>query len=240
MPQQRLCPDCGAELSETVSGKLCPKCLLRAGLEESTLAHDDSEPATHAPAPTLPSPKEPSSIGPTLGDFGDYELLGEIARGGMGVIYKARQISLNRLVALKMILSGHLAGEDDVKRFHVEAEAAARLDHPAIVPIYEVGQHDGQHYFSMAYVEGRSLADQLRDGRLEPSSAAALTKEIADAVAYAHERGVIHRDLKPANVLLDAQGNPHITDFGVAKKMGGESDLTAGLEEGRFLEDRVP
>src|SRR5207253_4130101 len=118
------------------------------------------------------------------------------------VVYKARQVSLNRIVALKMILAGQLAGEDDVRRFYTEAEAAANLDHPGIVPIYEVGQHEGQHYFSMGFVEGQSLAAKLAAGPLPPREAAEVTKKICEAVAYAHSKGVIHRDLKPANILM--------------------------------------
>lgn len=158
--------------------------------------------------------------------FGGYELLQEISRGGMGVVYKARHLRLNRTVALKMILSGELAGREEVLRFHSEAEAAAQLEHPGIVPIYEIGEHQGQHFYSMAFIDGQSLADQLRDGPLPPDRAAALLVKIAQAVEFANSRGVIHRDLKPANILIDAAGSPRVTDFGVAKRMEGNSDLT--------------
>lgn len=158
--------------------------------------------------------------------FGDYELLHEIARGGMGVVYKARQVRLNRIVALKMILSGELAGDQEVKRFHKEAEAAANLDHPGIVPIFEIGRNNDQHYFSMAYIDGPSLHGKLRDGPLSSRESARLCQRIAAAVDYAHSQGVIHRDLKPGNVLLDPRGEPKVTDFGLAKRVSDDSAMT--------------
>ena len=145
----------------------------------------------------------------------------------MGIVFEARQVSLNRRVALKMILTGQLATDADVKRFRLEAEAAAILDHPGIVPIFEVGEHDGHHYFSMGYVEGESLASRLLKGPLPSRAAAALILKVAEAIAYAHERGVVHRDLKPGNILLDGSGTPRVTDFGLAKIVLGDSTLTA-------------
>jgi WD40 repeat protein/tRNA A-37 threonylcarbamoyl transferase component Bud32 len=177
--------------------------------------------------------------------FGDYELLAEIGRGGMGIVYKARQRSLNRIVALKMIRSAQLATDEEVQRFYAESESAARLDHPGIVPVYAAGEHEGSHYYSMGYVEGISLQDLIaHEAILPPLEAAELVGRVAEAIHYAHRRGVIHRDLKPANILLaqseqedalrisaqrdllELRCEPKVTDFGLSKRMGADNELT--------------
>lgn len=158
--------------------------------------------------------------------FGDYAIVSEIARGGMGVVYKAYQKSLNRLVALKMISRGEFANPEEISRFQIEAESAARLDHPGIVPVYEVGEREGRHYFSMGLVEGGSLSSAVTSQSLTHKEVAQLVLKIAEAVAYAHSKGVIHRDLKPGNVLVDKNNEPRITDFGLAKQIEDGSNLT--------------
>jgi len=215
--------------------------------ESELLSHSDPEMTAPCPSASKPTDAvaQPVPAGEATGDseedtdrsrparaaeegacFGDYELIRKVAQGGMGVVFQARQKTLNRLVALKMILAGRLATAAEVQRFRAEAEAAAQLDHPGIVPIYEVGEHAGQHYFSMGYVDGDSLAAKVKDGPLPPREAAGLIEQVARALDYAHGRGIIHRDLKPANILLDRDGQPKITDFGLARMAASESHLT--------------
>jgi WD40 repeat protein/serine/threonine protein kinase len=184
-------------------GGHCAACLVR-----TSLVSGDAELQPDAPLIFLRS-------------FGDYELLDEIARGGMGVVYRARQRSLNRLVAVKMLLAGEFASAEFVRRFRREAEAAAGLRHPHIVAIYEVGQKDGQHFFSMELIEGRNLTDLVRERPLPAHRAAAYLRTIAEAVGFAHDHGILHRDLKPSNILVDPFDQPRITDFGLAKQLEG-------------------
>jgi serine/threonine-protein kinase len=170
---------------------------------------------------------EPSSPVALPRDFGAYELLEEIGRGGMGVVYKARQKALDRIVAVKMILAGHLASAEHVRRFQDEARAAARVRHSHIVHIHEVGEFGGQHYFTMEYVEGTSLAAWMARGPASPDKAIRIVEQVARAVAHLHRQGIVHRDLKPSNILLDDEEQPYVTDFGLAKFFGGDSQATA-------------
>jgi thiol-disulfide isomerase/thioredoxin len=159
-------------------------------------------------------------------DFGEYELIEEIARGGMGVVFRAREKSLNRIVALKMIRAGHLATPDEVRRFRLEAEEASRLDHPGIVPIYHVGEHGGHHYFTMKLIEHGVLADQERGPGADLRKIARQVSCVAHAVHHAHRHGILHRDIKPTNILIDEDGSPHVTDFGLVKHLEGPAGQT--------------
>ena len=189
------------------------------------LAHSGSflKPAQRSITPRLRTP------GANTYPFGDYELLEEIARGGMGIVYRARQISMNRIVAIKMILAGQFASLREVRRFQTEAQAAGSLTHPNIVGIYEVGEQDGQHYYSMPFVEGKSLAELVESGQWlarDGTDAARLMVKISRAVQFAHQAGVLHRDLKPGNVLIGTDGDPRVMDFGLAKQLKSDLRLT--------------
>ncbi len=183
---------------------------------------------TVAPPPVSghPLPSDGRGAGGEGKTFGDYELLEEIARGGMGIVYKARQVSLDRIVAVKLLLLGQYASEEFIHRFRIEASAAASLQHPNIVAIHEVGVHQGQHYFAMDFVDGPDLAQIVRNGPLTAKRAAGYVKTIAEAIHFAHTRRILHRDLKPSNVLIDSNDQPRVTDFGLAKNLSNESELT--------------
>ena len=165
-----------------------------------------------------------------LGELGDYELVEEIGRGGQGVVFRARQKSLNRTVALKVISLGQWASKAHLRRFRLEAEAAAKFDHPGIVPIHEVGERDGSCYFSMKFIEGGQLDEVARRQPMPIRQAAELIGKVARTVHYAHEHGILHRDIKPGNILLDAKGEPHLTDFGLARLVESESSVTHTLD----------
>jgi serine/threonine-protein kinase len=179
--------------------------------------------------PAGPGPGPSPLPGPRGADFGKYELLAEIGRGGMGVVYKARQKDLDRVVAVKMILSSHLASAEHVDRFHAEARAAASLHHPHVVGIFEAGEIHGQHYFAMQYVAGPSLAQLTQKGPLKAEEAARLVAAVARAVHHLHAQGIVHRDLKPSNILLDEHGQPYVTDFGLVKMLGESHQTGTGV-----------
>ena len=213
MTIQSGCKQCGA--NRELVNDLCSDC--RAAFAE-TLAPKTSNGAGADTA--MPESRESGER------FGDYELLEEVARGGMGVIYRARHLKLNRIAALKMILSGRFSSELDLQRFHVEASVAATLDHPGIVPVYEIGEVDGQAFFAMKYIDGGSLADAIPRFQNRPKAAVELLAKVVRAVHHAHQRGILHRDLKPANILIDEDGSPLIADLGLAKSTATESNLT--------------
>ncbi len=244
-----ICPDCeAAGVFDNFDG-LCPACLLKLALDDpplpqsadlqsaDTIASRDA--AINVPKPPTGSFPEyaqgEAAVSASLSSsgvrlIGDYELYEEVGRGGMGVVYRARQIRLNRRVALKMILAGKFSSQTDIQRLRVEAEAVAQLDHPSIVPVFEIGDCEGLHYFTMAFVDGVSLSAKLANGPLPIRDAASLMCTVAKALQYAHDHDVIHRDLKPGNILIDSSGQPRITDFGLAKRCGEESGLTASGE----------
>src|SRR5882672_3242888 len=225
MDNPRLCAQCGAVLSVYALEGLCGNCLLKPGLEPMPEILD--EPADEMHFPALGAGSNRISDTEKVSRFGDYELLEEIARGGMGVVYRARQVSLDRIVAVKMLLAGPLAGKDFIQRFRTEAAAAASLQHSNIVAIHEVGFAQGQHFFAMDFVEGLTLAQLVAKGLPSARQAATYLKTIAEAIHFAHERNVLHRDLKPSNILIDsATDQPRVTDFGLAKRLEAETDLT--------------
>ena len=196
-------------------------------IQDATVAPSSVDERLADPKTTAPGTTVPANTQKFAGEkFLHFELLDEIARGGMGVVYKARDTKLNRVVALKMIIAGKLASDEEKFRFNVEAEAAAKLDHVGITPIYEVGEHDDQPYFAMKLVEGGSLADRLDEFTSDVKKAAQLVADIARAIHHAHQRGTLHRDLKPNNILLDESGSPLVTDFGLAKITEHDTEVT--------------
>src|SRR5882724_4273794 len=229
----RLCRKCGAEIFADAPEGLCTACLFETGLNllagESVVPQKRDDPGPGEGVP-LSRDKKKSDRAKTLANFGDYELLDEIGRGGQGAVYRARQRSLNRTVALKVIGLGHWATEAHLKRFRREAESAASLEHPCIVPIYEVGERDGSCYFSMKLVDGGQLDDVVRREPMTIRRAVELIAKVARIVHYAHEHRILHRDIKPGNILLDAKGEPHLTDFGLARLVETESTVTRTME----------
>ena len=238
---RRRCPNCGRELAQMLGGR-CPACMVRivrqttCGVTEGVSAKEETS-----------SEKQIGPDAPRY--FGDYHLLSELGRGGMGIVYRARQLSLNRVVALKLIAPEQLSSPTAVERFEMEAKAAANLDHPNVVPVHDTGVFEGRHYFSMRLVEGESLAAKMGDFWLPLAKSTSRSKSalkaqatgramriasvvatVADAVHYAHQRGVLHRDLKPGNILIDAAGQPYVTDFGLAKRVEADNSLTLAGE----------
>jgi len=224
------CARCSAKIFAEAPQEFCSACFLETGL--GLLADDvgSSRCDDQTPQSGVPTNDRVARSAKMLRDFGDYELLEEIGRGGQGIVYRARQKSLNRTVALKVIGLGQWATEAHLKRFRREAEAAASLNHPSIVPIHEVGERDGCCYFSMNFVEGGQLDQVVRDSPMSAREAAELIAKVARTVHYAHEHGILHRDIKPGNILLDQNGEPHLTDFGLARLVETESTITRTKE----------
>src|SRR5947207_6569799 len=223
----RICRNCGAKIFSDAPEGLCTGCVLEAAIGVSPDAVAWGGDPGHA---DNPASKKAARAVELLGELGDYELLEQIGRGGQGVVFRAHQKSLNRTVALKVISLGQWASKAHLKRFRLEAEAAAHLEHPGIVPIHEVGERDGQCYFSMKFVEGGQLDEVVRRAPMSIRQGAELITKVARTVHYAHEHGILHRDIKPGNILLDAKGEPHLTDFGLARLVETESTVTRTLE----------
>jgi serine/threonine protein kinase/cytochrome c-type biogenesis protein CcmH/NrfG len=226
----RICRKCGAKIFSDAPEGLCSRCVLKAALgnfPDASVAEGGDPGRVDEPARAATKSERAAEL---LGELGDYELLEEIGRGGQGVVFRARQKSLNRTVALKVISLGQWASKAHLKRFRLEAEAAARLEHPGIVPIHEVGERDGSCYFSMKFVEGGQLDEVARREPMPIRRAVELIAKIARTVHYAHEHGILHRDIKPGNILLDAKGEPHLTDFGLARLVESESSVTHTLD----------
>ena len=232
----RICRNCGAKIFSDAPQGLCTGCVLEAAIGVSAdVVAGVGDPGRVADvrgdnANAAPKNKKSARAAELLGELGDYELLEEIGRGGQGVVFRARQKSLNRIVALKVIRLGQWASKVHLKRFRLEAEAAARLEHPGIVPIHEVGERDGSCYFSMKFIEGGQLDEVVRRTPMSIRQAAELIAKVARTVHYAHGHGILHRDIKPGNILLDAKGEPHLTDFGLARLVESESSVTQTLD----------
>ncbi|MBI3416518.1 MAG: protein kinase [Verrucomicrobia bacterium] len=219
------CPKCRQPIPADAPAGLCPRCLAVGAFSETSPAKNPATVTDPDPTLHIVIPEDSGLPADAPRKLGDYELLEEIARGGMGIVYKAWQPSLDRFVAVKTIRSGLLATRTDVERFEREAKAAAKLHHPNIIAIHEIGEQDGQHYFAMDYVPGESLATLARRQPFLPEQAAQITAAVAEAIHYAHQQGVLHRDVKPANVILGPDG-PRVLDFGLARLAEDDSQLT--------------
>jgi TolB-like protein/Tfp pilus assembly protein PilF len=230
----RVCRKCGAKILSDAPEGLCVGCVLETALDISSdkcvADGDECGPIKNADAKAELRTKTGMRAASMLGELGDYELLDEVGRGGQGVVFRARQRSLNRIVALKVIGLGQWATQAHLKRFRLEAEAAASLDHPCIVPIYEVGERDGQCYFSMKFIEGGQLDEVVEHTPISIRQAVELIARVARTVHYAHEHGILHRDIKPGNILVDVKGEPNLTDFGLARLVESESTVTRTVE----------